>query len=192
MVAWRQRMWQAASGPRAVWILGWIALVESVVFPIPPDPLLLAMGLAAPRRVFWYAAITTFASVLGGLVGYVIGFFAMDLVGWPIIQALNLKAHYNLIQEWYRAYDAWAVAVAGLTPVPYKLCTLTAGAFGIHMGVFFVASVVSRGLRFFTIALLIFRYGEAARRLIEKRLAWIVTLMVLLVLGLVITYRWIS
>lgn len=182
VASWRERMERAASSPRAQWTLAVVSAAESVFFPIPPDPMLFAMGLACPARVFGYAAITLLASVFGGVVGYGIGAFFMDSVGWPLIGALGIARHYDTVRAWYAAYDAWAVVVAGLTPVPYKLCTLTAGAFGIRFWVFVVASVIGRGLRFLTVAALVYWWGERARQLVERRLNWIVSAGVLVVI----------
>lgn len=189
MVTWRERLAQAAASPRAQWALAVVSAAESIFFPIPPDPMLLAMGLAHPARVFRYAAITTAASVLGGVVGYAIGALFMDAVGWPLVRTLGLVPHYATIQGWYAAYDAWAVVVAGLTPVPYKLCTLTAGAFGINVGVFVVASVLGRGLRFFAVAAAVHWFGEKARHLVLRRLNWILSALVLVALLAAALYR---
>lgn len=175
-------MGRAARSPRAQWTLAAVSAAEAIFFPIPPDPMLLAMGLACPARVFRYAAITVVASVLGGVVGYGIGAFFMDAVGWPLIHALGIARHYDTVQAWYTAYDAWAVVVAGLTPVPYKLCTLTAGAFGVRFWVFVAASVIGRGVRFFAVAALVYWWGERARQLVEQRLNWIVSIGVLAVI----------
>lgn len=182
MVTWRDRMERAVLSPQAQWSLAIVSVAESLFFPIPPDPMLLAMGIACPARVFRYAAITLVASVLGGVMGYGIGAFFMDSVGWPLIGWLGIARHYDTVRAWYMTYDAWAVVVAGLTPVPYKLCTLTAGAFGIRLWVFVVASVIGRGIRFFAVAALVYFWGERARQLVEQRLNWIVSFGVFVVI----------
>ncbi len=189
MVTWRERLHHAAASPRAQWALALVSATESIFFPLPPDPMLLAMGLLHPRQVFRLAALTTAASVFGGVLGYSIGALFMDTVGWPLVQTLGLAAHYATIQSWYRTYDAWAVVVAGLTPVPYKVCTLTAGAFGINLGIFTLASIVGRGLRFFAVAAAVYWLGEKARHLVLQRLNWILSGCVLIVLVAALVYR---
>ena len=146
-----------------------LAFIESVFFPVPPDLLLIPLGLAARRQVFKLAGICLAGSVLGGAAGYLTGFFFMDAIGMPIVRLYGLENGYADMQEWYQRYDAWAVAAAGLTPIPYKLATLTAGAFKINFATFLLVSVLSRGLRFFAEAALIYLLGEKIRFFLEKR-----------------------
>ncbi|WP_244147317.1 YqaA family protein [Desulfonatronovibrio hydrogenovorans] len=168
-------------------VLMMVAFTESIFFPIPQDLLLIPMGLSRPRKVFRLATLCLVASVLGGVVGYFIGLFFMELVGLAIINFYGLADKYLIIQEWYDRYDAWAVAVAGISPVPYKVCTLTAGAFKINFAVFVIASVLSRGLRFYLVAAVIYWQGERARDFLEKRFDLVVSLtLVLVVLGFIL------
>jgi len=164
-----------------------VSFMEAIFFPVPPDLLLIPMGLANRRRVFMHALICLLFSLLGGIVGYVVGYYFMEVAGWPIINFYGLGDKYEVIRQWYESYSAWAVAAAGLTPIPYKLCTLTAGAFEINWFIFVVASTLSRGLRFFAIATVIYFFGDAARDFLEKRFNLVVSAtVVLVVLGFVL------
>lgn len=178
------------------WILGWgrspyaalalfvLAFTESSFFPIPPDVLLMALAISVPAKAFRYALLTSVGSVLGGLFGYAIGFYFMDAIGMSVIEFYGLAGKYQYIQVLYNQYDAWAVGIAGFTPIPYKVFTITAGAFGIDLKVFVLASLVSRSARFFIIALLIYKYGAPIKAFIDKYLGWItIAFVVLLILG---------
>lgn len=171
------------------WVLHWaetrygapalfvLALAESSFFPIPPDPLLIALCLGAPGRALRFAAVATTASVVGGVLGYGIGAGAWHLMeGWfyTYIPGVSPEAFLR-VQGLYDQYDFWAVFLAGLTPIPYKVFTLSAGVFSVNFGVFVVASVLSRGLRFLILAGLIYLYGPPIARFIDRyfdRLAW--------------------
>lgn len=176
-----ERLWAAASTRGAVRMLALVSFTESIFFPLPPDLLLIPMALASRERALRLAAICLAASVAGGVVGYFVGMFFMDVAGMPIVRFYGLEEQYHAVQQWYDTYSAWAVTVAGFTPVPYKLCTLTAGAFRIDFATFLAASVFSRGLRFFIIAGLIRVYGEQVRFFLERRFDLV--LLVTLILG---------
>ncbi len=162
------------------WVLSWaetrygsyalaaISFAESSFFPVPPDVLQIALSISKPLRSFWYALISSIASVAGGIVGYGIGFYLMELVGWPILKMYGLEAKYQVVQALFQKYDAWAVAIAGFTPIPYKLFTIASGAFDIHFWVFVVASALSRSARFFLVALLIYKFGKPIRVFIDR------------------------
>lgn len=166
---WLDKIWLLAESKGARRTLAMVSFTESIFFPLPPDLLLIPMALANRKQAFRLAAICLVSSLLGGILGYYVGYFFMDLLGMPIIRFYGFDDKYLVIKEWYDTYDAWAVAAAGLTPIPYKLCTLTAGAFRIDLLVFIVASTLSRGVRFFTIAGLIYLFGDRARFFLEKR-----------------------
>lgn len=184
---WLDKLWSVAGKKGAERVLMSVSFMEAVFFPVPPDLLLIPMGLANRRRVFVHALICLVFSLLGGIVGYLVGYFFMEVAGWPIIDFYGLGDKYEVIRQWYETYSAWAVAVAGLTPIPYKLCTLTAGAFEVNWLIFVVASTLSRGIRFFAIATAIFFFGEAAREFLEKRFNLVVSMtVVLVVLGFVV------
>jgi len=160
---------KSAVSPSAKWVLAFVAFTESIIVPLPPDLLLIPMALTQRKKAFYFATICSVTSVLGGVVGYFIGYHFMTYLGMPIVRFYHLSAEYVRIQDLYEMYNAWAVAVAGLTPIPYKLCTLSAGAFKVNFATFFIASVLSRSLRFFAIAGCIYVFGERARYFLEKR-----------------------
>jgi membrane protein YqaA with SNARE-associated domain len=169
-------------GPQALGFLSWI---ESFIFPIPPDPLLMALCLGAPKKALRFAAITTVASVVGGLIGYGIGAYGWQaLEGWffqyvPGVDAESFAAVQGLFLRW----DFWAVFAAGLTPLPYKVFTISSGVFGVTLGVFVVASALSRGLRFFAEAGLIYKFGAPIARAIDKYFDFLAFLFLLLLIG---------
>ncbi len=163
-----------------------LAFIESVFFPVPPDLLLIPLALASRKNAFRLAAICTLGSVLGGAVGYLIGYFFMDIIGMHIVHFYSVEDAYASMQAWYKQYDALAVAAAGLTPIPYKVATLTAGAFKINFPIFMVASVASRGLRFFAEATLIYFFGEKIHYFLMKRFDLLLLLtLIVVVLGFV-------
>jgi len=159
-----------ADHPRALWVLAFVAFIESSVFPIPPDILMIPMIIAAPHRAFWIAGIALVASVLGGMLGYAIGAFAYDGIGQPILASLG-KAH--AMEEFNARFNDlgfWAVLTAGVTPFPYKVITIMSGWTSMPLGTFILTSIVARGLRFFVVAALLWKFGEPSREFIEKRL----------------------
>ncbi|MEE4166289.1 MAG: YqaA family protein [Desulfocapsaceae bacterium] len=156
------------AGPYGVWALFVIAFVESSFFPIPPDVFLIAMCIAAPTRAFKYAAVCSAGSVLGGAFGYVLGFWFMDSIGLQIIAWYGMDDKYLRVQELYQAYDIWAVGAAGFTPLPYKLFTITAGAFKLNFPTFVIVSLLSRSARFFLVAAFIWKFGKPVQRYIDK------------------------
>lgn len=159
-----------AETPYGVPALFLLALAEASFFPVPPDPLLIALCLGAPRRSFRFAATATLASVLGGMIGYAIGASAWSAAqGWfyAYVPGVTPEA-FARVQALYARYDFWAVFLAGLTPIPYKVFTIAAGVFSINFGVLAIASVLSRGLRFFVLAALIHRFGPPIARFIER------------------------
>lgn len=173
--------------PYGVWVLFMVAVAESSFFPIPPDVFLMALCISSPKKSLRYGAICALGSVLGGILGYGLGFWFMDAVGSRIIEVYGLADKYELVQGLYQKYDAWAVGVAGFTPLPYKVFTITAGAFRIDFPTFVVVSLVSRSARFFLVAGLIFRFGAPIRTFIERYLNLLtIAFLVLLVLGFVL------
>ncbi|WP_149142132.1 YqaA family protein [Gemmobacter caeruleus] len=172
-----------ASHRHATWALAVVAFVESSVFPIPPDILLIPMIVARPGRAFVLAGIATLASVLGGLAGYLIGAFLFDAVGQPVLDFYGMAAEFDTFRQTYNDWGAWAVLIAGVTPFPYKVITILSGATGLSLPVFMLASIVARGLRFFVLAALLWKFGAPIRDFIERRLGLMFTLAVALLLG---------
>ncbi|XPV74904.1 MAG: YqaA family protein [Desulfovibrio sp.] len=183
---WMDRLWEVAETKGAKKVLAGVSFTEAIFFPIPPDLLLIPMALADRKNAFRLAFNCLIFSLMGGIIGYFIGVYFMDLIGWKVINFYGLEDKYSVIQQWYAEYSAWAVAVAGLTPIPYKLCTITAGAFKINLIVFLVASTLARGLRFFAIAGLIYLFGEQVRYFLDKYFDWfLIGVTALIILGFV-------
>jgi membrane protein YqaA with SNARE-associated domain len=173
--------------PYGVWVLFLVAVAESSFFPIPPDVFLMALCISSPKRSFRYGGICAIGSVLGGIVGYGLGFWFMDAIGSRIIELYGFADKYQIVQDLYRQYDAWAVGAAGFTPLPYKLFTITAGAFRIDFPTFVFVSFVARSARFAIVAGLIYKFGAPIRTFIEKYLNLLsVLFLVLLILGFVL------
>ena len=176
-----------ANTPYAVPALFFLAFAESSFFPIPPDVLLIALAISIPKKSFKYATICTVGSILGGMLGYVIGLELIDTIGMPILNFYGAMDKYEYIQDLYMKYDAWAVGIAGFTPIPYKIFTIAAGAFKINFFVFVLASIVGRAGRFFLVAGLIWKFGPAIRDFIEKYFNYLsIAFMVLLIGGFLI------
>lgn len=171
-----------AATPYGTWALFLLAFAESSFFPIPPDVLLIAMCVARPERSFRYAFVCAVGSILGGCLGYLIGWQFMATVGNRIVAFYGLGDKVAYIETLYNTYDAWAVGIAGFTPIPYKVFTIAAGMFKINFGVFILASAVSRSARFFLVGGLIYRFGPGIQRLIDRYFDMLaVTFTVLLV-----------
>ena len=167
----------AAAGSRnAVWALGAVSFAESSFFPIPPDIMLVPMSLARPDRAYVFAAWCTVTSVAGGVLGYAIGDLLYDSVGQWLIQLYGYGDKVEAFRAAYAEWGAWIILLKGLTPIPYKLVTITSGFAGYNLLLFVLFSVITRGARFFLLAFLLHRYGERARSLIEERLGFWVTL----------------
>lgn len=174
-----------AETPYGVPALFLLAFVESSIFPIPPDVLLIALCIAAPSRAFRFALVASLGSVLGGMTGYSLGMVFWELLSPYFYQYIPgfSPASFARVQQLFETYDFWTVFTAGFTPIPYKLITIGAGVFQIQFGMFVVASLISRSLRFYLVAWLLRRYGPAMRLWIEKYFNLLSILFVLLLLG---------
>lgn len=177
---WTMRL---GASQHAVWALVLIAFIESSFFPIPVDLLLIPMILAARERAWRLAAICTIASVAGGYFGYFIGFSLFETVGRPIIDFYGFQETFARFTGRYNEMGAWIVAVFGLTPFPYKVVTIASGVTQLDPLVFGIASLGSRGLRFFIVAALIWYFGPPIRKFIEKYLGWVVLAFVAILIG---------
>ena len=169
--------------PSGVWALFLLAVAESSFFPIPPDVFLMVLCIAAPKKAFRYAAICAVGSILGGAIGYGLGMGFMDTLGVKILDWYGLQDKYAVVQDLYQRYDALAVGAAGFTPLPYKLFTITAGAFKINFVTFILMSIVSRSARFFLVAALIYKFGAPIRYFIEKYFNLLTILFLILLIG---------
>lgn len=176
-----------AEKPGAGWALFWIAVAESSFFPIPPDVLLIALAVAIPAKSFRYALVCSIGSVLGGMLGYLIGLEFYDMVGRRIIEFYSLQEQYAAVKMLYDKNAFVAIAVAGFTPIPYKVFTIAAGAFQVSFATLVYASALSRPARFFLVAALFFFFGSKIKPLIDKYFEAItLAFVVLLVLGFVV------
>jgi membrane protein YqaA with SNARE-associated domain len=180
----------AAHKPYALWILGIVSFAESSFFPVPPDVMLIPMALARPQKAWLYAGICTVTSVLGGVVGYLIGAVLYDSVGQWVIHFYGYGDKVEAFRAGYAEYGAWIILLKGLTPIPYKLVTITSGFANYNIWMFIALSVVARGVRFYVVAILLNRYGVWIRETIEKRLGlWVALGIGVLVLGFIIAFR---
>lgn len=189
--AWLRALYEwtlrQAASPYALWMLALIAFVESSIFPIPPDILLIPMVLAMRSRAWLLAAICTVASVVGGMAGYGIGAFLYESLGQPILELYGKLEKFENFQILYNEWGAWIVLMGGLTPFPYKVITIASGVTGLNIVTFTLFSVVARGIRFFLIAWLLWRFGTPIKMFIERYLGLLTILFfVLLVAGFLV------
>ena len=167
---------QWARHHNAVWYLSGLSFAESSFFPIPPDVMLAPMSLARPKRAWRYAAITTVASVLGGLLGYLIGYFAFDAIQ-PWLQQSHYWDKYQMARNWFDDWGFWAILIAGFSPIPYKVFTIAAGTLAMNLPLFVLGSILGRGGRFFLVSGLMAWGGpemEAKLRIYVERIGWTV------------------
>lgn len=167
----------------AIWVLAAVAFIESSVFPIPPDVILIPMVLAARDCAWRYAAVCTIASVLGGILGYAIGMFLSESAGLPLLELYGYADKFDEFSGRYNEWGAWIVFIAGLTPFPYKVITIASGVTELDLAVFTVASVLARGFRFFIVAGLLWWLGPPVREFIEERLGLMTIIICVLLLG---------
>ena len=177
------RFLDLAQHPKALWVLALVAFAESSVFPIPPDLLILPMVLATPSRAWLIASVAMVASVAGGLLGYAIGALMFEQLGQPILKALGKADAMEAFNQRFNLLGFWAVLAAGLTPFPYKVITIMSGWTGMPLGTFIATSLLARGLRFFIVATLLWRFGTPIRNFIERRLGLVSVAFVLALLG---------
>jgi membrane protein YqaA with SNARE-associated domain len=176
------RLIALAGHPQATWFLAAVAFAEASFFPVPPDALLVAMGLARPRRVWFYALICTIGSVAGGALGYYIGYAVFDRLALPLIHFYHMEHAFQTFQQKFARYGVDLILIKGLTPIPYKLVTIAAGAARFDFWTFMGASLLTRGGRFFLVAAILRVFGEAARHFIER---WLTLVTSLLAVGIV-------
>jgi membrane protein YqaA with SNARE-associated domain len=179
-------MMAKANSPRAPHALFWVSFIESSFFPIPPDVMLIPMVMANRLQAWWYATVATIGSVIGGVFGYMIGYFLFEQIGQPILEFYGKADGLDQFKAWFNDWGVWILIVKGMTPFPYKVLTITAGIVHMPLVEFIVASIVARAMRFYLVAGLLYFFGEPIRDFIEKRLSLVTTVfVVLLVLGFV-------
>ena len=181
------RVLALAANRRAPAWLAVISFAESSFFPIPPDALLVPMALTRPEQAYRFALICTLASVVGGVLGYFIGYALYEQIAAPLIRFYHYEAAMQAFKDRFNEYGLWVILIKGLTPIPYKIVTITSGVTQFNFGVFVAASVVTRGARFFLLAFLIRQFGPPIQGFIERRLTLVTTVSaVAAVLGVVL------
>ncbi|MFC1650635.1 YqaA family protein [Candidatus Latescibacterota bacterium] len=181
------------------WVLHWaytpygavalffMAVAESSFFPIPPDVLLIALAIGATSKSLRFAMICTIGSVIGGIIGYYIGMLFFDLIGFKILDFYGVMDKFAWVKEMYLKYDVWFVGIAGFTPIPYKVFSISAGVFDMNLPAFIIVSAFSRGARFFLVSALIMKFGERIKAFIDKYFNLLsILLFVLLILGFIV------
>jgi membrane protein YqaA with SNARE-associated domain len=177
------RTMSLASHRHAMRVLAVISFAESSFFPIPPDAMLIPMVLAHRDRAWAMAAVCTVASVLGGILGYAIGYFLFEAVGRPILDFYGYQEEFQRFADAYNEWGLWIILIKGLTPIPYKLVTIASGVAHFDPTVFILASIATRGARFFLVAALLRRFGPPIRTFVEKNLTAVATTALLLIVG---------
>lgn len=177
--------------PHAIYYLAGVSFAESSFFPIPPDVMLISMGLALPKRSWQYALIATIFSVIGGAIGYLIGLFGMELVQ-PYILASAYAGSYHRVADWFAQSGVWVVILAGFTPFPYKLFTITAGAMNLPFFEFIVGSIIGRGMRFFLVSTLLYFTGDRIQIQLRRYIDILGWSMLLIIVILYAFYQWID
>jgi membrane protein YqaA with SNARE-associated domain len=173
----------AAGKPHATWLMGFVSFVESSFFPIPPDVMLIPMSIARPDKAYFYALVCTLTSVAGGVLGYFIGAVLYDSLGLWLIQLYGYGSKVDAFRDAYVEWGAWIILLKGLTPIPYKVVTITSGFAGYNLALFILFSVIARAGRFFLLAFLLHRYGPQARVMLEERLGFWVTIGAIVLVG---------
>ncbi len=172
-----------AGSSAAPWWLAVIAFAESSFFPIPPDVMLVPMSLARPDRAWRFALVCTVASVMGGVLGYVIGYALFDVLAKPVLALYGYGEKFAAFQDLYAKWGLWVILIKGLTPIPFKIVTIASGAAKFNFAMFLAACMVTRGARFFLLAALLRFWGEPVRAFIEKRLTLVTSGLALGVVG---------
>ena len=176
-------MMRAAADERAPHALFWVSFVESSFFPIPPDVMLIPMVLAQRLKAWAYATLATIGSVIGGVFGYLIGYFFFEAVGQPILKFYGKADSFGEFAQWFNEWGVWILLIKGMTPFPYKVLTITAGVTQMPLIPFMIASVIARAMRFYLVAGLLYWFGEPIRDFIEQRLSLVTTVFVVLLIG---------
>jgi len=179
-----------AAHRHATSVLAVISFIESSVFPIPPDVLLIPMVLADRARAWRIALVCTVASVLGAMLGYAIGVFLFDQIGRPLLEFYGYSDKFDEFRALYNEWGSWVVFIAGLTPFPYKVITILSGVTRLDLAIFVIASIFARGIRFFVVAALLWRFGPPIRDFIERRLGILFMLFVVLLIGGFVVIKW--
>jgi membrane protein YqaA with SNARE-associated domain len=177
---WMMRMAAHRNAPQALF---WVSFIESSMFPIPPDVMLIPMILADRKKAWIFASICTVGSVLGGILGYAIGYYLFEYIGEPILKIYGYGERYKDAAELFQDWGVWILIAKGWTPFPYKVLTIAAGAFHMAFLPFIAASIVARAMRFYLVAVLLYFFGEPIRDFIERRLSLVTTAFLVALVG---------
>ncbi len=180
---------EKAQHKNAKWYLSLISFAESSFFPIPPDILLIPMALASKAKALFYAFICTLFSVLGGILGYGIGYFFFNSVGIYIVEFYHLENSFSIFESYYKEFGILIVLGAGITPFPYKFITIASGVFGLNIFLFIIVSFIGRGIRFYLIAILLYFFGEKIKLIIDKYFNILTIVFFILLVGSVFIIR---
>ncbi len=172
-----------AARPNALPALGVVSFIESSFFPIPPDAMMLPMVLARPDRAWTIALVATVASVVGGIAGYAIGYYLFETIGRSVIELYGYQDGFEAFRAAYAEWGLWIILVKGMTPIPYKLVTIASGAAAFDFPLFVIASIATRGARFFLVAALLKYFGPPIREFVERRLTLVTTVFVVCLVG---------
>ena len=181
---------EQASRPNALRVLGVVSFTESSFFPIPPDAMIIPMVLARPDRAWSIALVATATSVLGGAFGYFIGLYLFDTIGQAVIAFYGYEDKFEAFRAAYNEWGLWIILIKGLTPIPYKLVTIASGAAHFDFTVFMLASLLTRGARFFLVAALLKYFGAPIRDFVERRLTLVTTIFVVGLVGGFVAVRY--
>jgi len=174
----------------AVPAMGAVSFLESSFFPIPPDVMLVPMVLARRDKAWTIATVCTVCSVLGGLLGYAIGYYLFETIGAWVVKLYSLQGALDNFRQGFERYGVWIILIKGLTPIPYKLVTIASGAAHFDLFTFVWASILTRGARFFLVAALLWKYGDPIRAFIEKRLTLLTWLFLIALIGGFVAFRY--
>jgi membrane protein YqaA with SNARE-associated domain len=167
----------------ATWALAGVSFAESSIFPIPPDVMLIPMCLADRKKSLYYATVCTVSSVIGGLAGYAIGYFAYETIGSHIVEIYGLGHKFDEMKGTFDQYGGWIILAKGMTPIPFKILTILSGVLHLSLPVFIISSIGARAMRFYLVAALLWKFGEPIRSFIEKYLGWLTLAFLLLLIG---------
>jgi membrane protein YqaA with SNARE-associated domain len=181
-----------AGKPNATWLLGGISFAESSFFPLPPDLLMIPMILANRRRAFWYATVATLTSVIGAYLGYAIGYYLFETIGQPILKVYGAMQTFEALRDKFLQYGVEIIVLKGMTPIPFKLITIASGLAKFDLGLFTLACLASRSIRFYLVAAILYFVGEPARHFIEKRLTLVTSVSVVLLVGGFVLFKFLK
>lgn len=163
--------------------LATVSFVESSVFPIPPDVMLIPMCIARRDKAFFYATVCTVASVIGGLLGYAIGYFLFETLGQKILEIYGAADKFSDMQHRYDEYGGWIILAKGLTPFPFKILTILSGVMKMNLQIFILSSIAARAMRFYLVAGLLWKFGAPIQAFIEKYLGWVTLAFLFVLIG---------